>query len=305
VSTATKKRSASRREPRRPAHANLAVSAYEQVASMLIALLVLIGITVFGLLTVWFTNRVFSHVEPAIPVEIADVGGGHPEGVIGESMFIDAPITAEIGLESDLPNPQIQHTLSLVADAVGSRQADFDGVGMSDSENYESGGYGGSRGDGRQVGRGMGGGEPGIPRPQRWEVIFQEGALLQTYARQLDFFKIELGVVGGTTQVQYAFNFTKPTPDRRAGGAGEEKRLYMSWRSGNLREADLALLERAGIATEDKIVVQFFPPELENRLVELELKFANRKQGEIRKTRFGIRSVGNGFEPYVLEQTPL
>lgn len=301
MTTATQ-RPTPRRTPRRSARSNLAVSAYERVASLLIALLILISVSVGCLLAVWFSNRIFS-TPPAVPVELADVGGGHPEGVVGESMFIDAPNTAEIGLESDLPDPRIQNTLSMVTDAVAVRQADLDDPALS--ENYESGGYGGSRGDGRHVGKGIGGGEPGIPRAQRWEVIFQEGATLQTYARQLDFFKIELGVIGGTTQVQYAFNFTKPQPDRRNGAGGQETRLYMSWRSGSLKEADQQLLERAGVSTENKIVVQFFPPEVENRLVELEQRFANRKQGEIRKTRFGVRTVGNGFEFVVLEQTAL
>jgi hypothetical protein len=272
------------------------------VASLLLALLILCGVSVFCLLIVWFTSRVFSH-PPAIPVELADVGGGRPEGTIGESLSIEAPSTEEIGRESDLPEPQIQNTLSMVTDAVAVRQADLDDPALS--ENYESGGYGGSKGDARRVGKGVGSGEPGIPRPQRWEIIFQEGATLQTYARQLDFFKIELGVIGGSTQVQYALNFTKPQPDRRSGRAGDEKRLYMSWRSGTLQQADQELLARAGVATENKIVVQFFPADVENRLAELEQRFANRRQSEIRKTRFGVRSVGNGFEFHVIDQTPL
>jgi len=301
VSTATQ-RPAPARAHRRSARSSLAVSAYEKVASLLLALLILIGVSVGCLLVVWFTSRLFAS-PPAIPVELADVGGGLQEGVVGESLLIEAPSAAEIGRESDLPEPQIQNTLSMVTDAVAARQADLDDPALT--ENYEAGGYGGSRGDARQVGKGVGGGEPGIPRPQRWEIVFQEGATLQTYARQLDFFKIELGVIGGSTQVQYASNFTKSAPDRRGGAGGQETRLYMSWRSGNLQEADQALLERAGISTDNKIVVQFFPPEVENRLAELEQRFANRKQSEIRKTRFGVRSVGNGFEFYVLEQTAL
>ncbi|MBI3469574.1 MAG: hypothetical protein HY000_41770 [Planctomycetes bacterium] len=279
----------------------MAVSAYEKVASLLLALLILCGISVVCLLVVWFTSRIFAS-PPAIPVELVDVGGGRQEGIVGESLTIEAPDAGEIGRESDLVDPQIQNTLSMVTDAVAVRQADLDDPALTESD---EGGYGGLRGDSRQIGKGLGAGEPGIPRPQRWEIIFQEGATLQTYARQLDFFKIELCVIGGSTQVQYALNFTKPQPDRRSGAAGQETRLYMSWRSGTLQAADQELLARAGVPTENRIVVQFIPADVENRLAELEQRFANRRQSEIRKTRFGVRSVGNGFEFYVIEQTPL
>ena len=79
----------------------------------------------------------------------------------------------------------------------------------------------------------------------------------------------------------------------------------MSWRSGRRQEADRSLLTRAGIAIGGRPVVQFYPREVENRLAQIEQEFAGRQAGEIRKTRFGVRSVDNGFEFYVLEQIPL
>jgi len=63
----------------------------------------------------------------------------------------------------------------------------------------------------------------------------------------------------------------------------------MSWRQGRLQEADRQLLERAGVATEGRIIVQFFPPELENTLAMLEQRFAGRDAAQIRKTIFGLR----------------
>ena len=60
------------------------------------------------------------------------------------------------------------------------------------TDEMKAGRGGGSRGDGRTPGFGRGSGS-GVAR--RWEVRFIEGNTLQTYARQLDFFEIELGVL--------------------------------------------------------------------------------------------------------------
>jgi hypothetical protein len=48
--------------------------------------------------------------------------------------------------------------------------------------------------------------------------------------------------------------------------------------------------------------VAFFPEELEKKLLRLELSFRNRREDEIRETRFEIRRVGGMYEPVVVSQ---
>lgn len=280
----------------------LRVSAYDNVAGLLLALLILIGLAVVLLFVIWLSSRVFA-VPQAVPVVMEDVGGGREDGVLGESLELDAPDAEEISKEAELPEPQVEKTLSLVDDAIGLLQADLDDPALT--EEIESGGGGKSTGDGRRVGLGSGDGPAGIPRFNRWEIYFQEGSTLESYAEQLDFFGIELGVVGGGDQVLYALRLAQPKPERRSGPSAAEQRLYMSWRQGDLKRADTTLLQRAGIDAQGKIALQFYPPEVENQLAQLETGFAGRAPSQIRKTRFGVRGEAGRYEFYVIDQAAL
>jgi len=140
-------------------------------------------------------------------------------------------------------------------------------------------------------------GIPGvIPAWERWEIRFFTTGI-QTYARQLDFFKIELGAVGGgSPEIDYAHNLAKSKPDRRSGKAEDEKRLYMTSPPGNATaEFDHQLIARAGITTQRRMVLQFYPEEIENLLARLEtqaaLKAGHTDPKEFLKTVFGVRST--------------
>ena len=283
--------------------ARLKVAPYEQVASMLIALLVLIGVAVVLLLSVWLSLKIFVP-QQAIPVIMDNLGGGREDGVVGESLEIDSPDPQQIAQETDLQEPQLQETVAMVLDAAAIIQADLDDPQIS--EEVETGGKGSSQGTGTQIGLGGGGGPgSGFPRAQRWVIQFQEGSSPQTYGAQLQFFGIELGAIANTNQIEYAYNLGKPKPDRRTGPGTAEKRLYFSWKDGTLKEADRQLMTAAGINTAGKILVQFYPPDTENLLAYLEEKFANRKGAEIRRTRFGVRPGGKGYTFYVIDQSYL
>jgi hypothetical protein len=283
--------------------AGLKVGSYDYVASMLIALLVLIGLAVVCLLAVW-ASMSFSVSQKAIPVILDNISGGREDGVLGESLEIESPDPEEIAKETDLEEPQIQKTIATVLDAVAVVQADLDDPQVS--EQIETGGKGSSKGTGTQVGLGSGGGPgSGFPRAQRWVILFQEGGSLQQYGTQLQFFGIELGAIASNGQIEYAHNLNKPKPDRRVGKGTDEKRLYFSWKDGTLKEADRQLVQAAGINPAGKILVQFYSAETENQLAYLEETFANRKGAEIRRTRFGVRPAGKGYTFYVIDQTYL
>jgi hypothetical protein len=271
---------------------------------MLLALLILLGTIAFCLLVAWLGMKVFFPPLKSVPVRLEQVGGGFTDGVVGESMQLDSPTPQDIAAESDLTDPELQETLKTVLDAVAIHEADLDDPSESLEDTTKKGG-GQQIGDGKVPGFGYGGpGRPGIPPQMRWEISYADGQTLDIYARQLDFFGIELGVLG-IGQVTYAKNLSKPKPDVRTGPSGADKRLYMTWKVGRLKEADRDLVARAGITAAGKPVLQFYPDETEQLLLHAEHDFKGRDASTIRKTRFGVRPAGKGYEFYVIEQTYL
>lgn len=91
-------------------------------------------------------------------------------------------------------------------------------------------------------------------------------------------------------------------PDVRIGTSKADERLYMTWRSGALKEADRRLAAKAGVSP-GPIVLQFFSAETEQLLLGIEHGFRNRDATTIRKTRFGLRPARTSYEFYVMEQS--
>ena len=143
-----------------------------------------------------------------------------------------------------------------------------------------------------------------IPRHERWEIRIGAGNTSDSYTRQLDYFKIELGIIGQASDIVYLSNLSAPTPTAKTQSAAGEKRLYLIWQRGSMREADEEILGRVKIPAAGKVIVHFCPEELENELVKLEDDQA-RQAGlkRIRKTVFGVRpKEPEGFRFFVVEQ---
>ncbi len=266
---------------------------------MLIAMLILVGVAVLLMAIIWLTTQVF--LTPATgPVELVDIGDG--DGFLAGGMELEGPIEEEVGLETELDEPAVQDTLAAIADAVGAQAALLDDPALTDQ--MRSGRGGGSRGDGRTPGHGSGSGG-GVSR--NWKFRFIKVSSLQIYARQLDFFKIELGVVIPGGKVQYAFNVSKARPDSRIGPSGAEKRYYMSWDGDSeLKEADTELLRRAGIESQGRLQVKFIPPELESDLYGKEKAYAGDRSEapeNVRTTWFRVVEQGNGYSFVVADQS--
>ncbi len=271
-----------------PVAYRLAVSRYDRVASMLISLVALIGAAVLGLLIVWLSNQIFSG-RVAVPVVLEEIGTG--DGPLGDGNDLEMPSEEMIEQEE----PMLQETLAAVADAVAAKQAVLADPALADE--IESGG----KSSGRRGGNGLGDGTGG--RRRRWEVIFDKGNTLLGYARQLDFFGIELAVLMPDGKVEYAAKLSEPDPKRRTGPAKDEKRYYLTWRSGDLQQADAELLARAGIAANGQLVLKFIPAELEARLSAMEKARAGDEANNVRATRFGISPDASGYKFYVMDQT--
>ena len=130
-------------------------------------------------------------------------------------------------------------------------------------------------------------------RHERWEIRFAAGTSVEAYARQLDFFKIELGVIGGQQQVTYLSNLSNPKPTSRAGSATDDRRLYLIWQRGAIREVDEQIATRAGVTASGKVIAHFLPKDVEDELSRLEDARARQLNiARVEKTIFGIAPSG-------------
>jgi hypothetical protein len=282
---------------RRPDTSALGVSRYDKVAGILVALLIMIGVAVVGMFIVWLTAtiRFTSHSVPVKLIENVPGRGDHAEGFERD---LEAPGMEEM---PELAEPQLEATMEAMTDAVSNVAASMDVVSTpSTATSKGEGGMGDSRPPGP-----LGEGDNIIPRWERWEIRF-ESSSINAYARQLDFFKIELGAAGGgKPNVDYAYNLTKGRPDTKQGPGNKDQRLYMTWRGGTLQQFDRQLLGKAGINSNNRLVLQFYPEEVEDQLAWIEKENAD-KQGktlqEYLKTVFGVEADGSGWKFTVIEQ---
>ncbi len=299
-------------QPTPSSQPRLRISSYDRVSSWLVALLVISSITVGGLLSVYLTRKLIV-ADLAIPVTAVNApsgGGGTGGTTSGVGNDLEPP-----GIEEapDLAEPALQDTLSAVASATTTRVAllddqsldtNIDPVQGKGSGDQRSPGAGGGRGGGigTGVGTGFGPGKGGPGEPRR-EIRF-EPTNLREYAQWLDFFRIELGVLGGDNQVYYAYNLSQAKPETRVGEPSKDQRLYMNPTDVKFTALDRRLAEKAGIADKGRIILQFFPTEAQAILLELEQKKAGaHRPEEILRTVFRVTRSGDKFEFTVEEQS--
>ncbi len=270
------------------------------VASLLMSGLVVIGLIVGLLLVVWLTQ---TFTWKAGEIKIAEERvAGRGDHAAGFERDIEPPGADEI---EELTEPTLAETLEAVTDAVTSVAASIDSI----NSNSTASTAGTGRGDSRPPGP-LGEGDDIVPRFERWELKFLAPGL-QPYAVQLDFYKIELGCVGGgVPSVDYAFNLSRGAQKRSGSSAEENKRtrLFFMWRQPNkLMAFDQQLLTQAGVRTQGRQILKFIPKELEDTLYQTEMRYAisngHDTVTEIAKTIFESQaSAGGGYEFVVIEQ---
>lgn len=296
--------SANRPDPRtRPV---LHVTRYERVSAWVIALVFGLAFACGWLILVWITNRLPKAVD-SVPVEILELPGGSPDGAPGESLRVDSPLP-EINdpspAEMDAPESEIQEVLENVVELsdIASNQARQ----QFELGTRNVGKAGSARGTGRR-GYGVGPGKSGLPREQRWYIRFADQVSLDEYARQLDFFGIELAALLPEGKIVYLSNLSEPQPQVRHATSGkDEQRLYMTWQGGDRRVADLQLFKKAGVEVPlGSVIFHFYPPRTEAQLARLEREYQNRPANQIRRTYFTVEREGRGYRFVVLRQTYL
>jgi hypothetical protein len=291
---------------RKRSKSQLRVNSYDRVSSGIIALLIVSCVSVAALFTIYVTRK-FIVDQFAVPVTPIASGGGGTGGNAGSpGNDLDSP-----GVEdaTAYDEPQIQDTLSAVASAVETRTAvladETIEVGAEPTQGQgdaRTPGHGGGRGGGTGGGIGSGVGPGSGPAEPRREIRFEPASLLE-FAQWLDFFKIELGVLGRDNKVYYAYNLSHEKPDVRVGEPGQESRLYMNPTDSQFIALDRQLAVKAGIADKGQIILQFYPPEAQAILLTLEQKQAGARKADIRSTVFRVTHTGTKFEFSVADQT--
>ncbi len=265
---------------------------------MLVAVLVLLGTATLLLFIVWLSSRLMFN-PPALEVTLVeDVGGGGSgDNFTGGEQPLDEPAPEEFQQNVE---PPLTESLESISTIVASEEMQLDSL---DSTTSQGRGEGSGTGDGRGIGPGGPGTSDGIPAWERWEVRLNASSLA-TYAQQLDYFEVELGVAGGgSPNVEYVSKLSTAKPLRRVGDPKDEKRLRFLHRSSQLREADRELARRAGADPSGKIVFQFYSQATYQKLLVLENQQLNgRRIKDVLKTVFGVRGSAGKYEFFVIEQ---
>lgn len=267
-------------------------SQYETVASLVITLLILIGLAVLLLFAIWLTAALLRNrnVE-AVPVMLFDSG----TGVVDNAEF--DPEVSFPGMELESEEPTLQEALQIISDAIARNSTFFADPAQPEDDILLAGG---TQGDGRTSGEG-----DGTPGKRHWEFVFPEGNTVAEYARQLDFFGIELGVLQPGGKVACVSQLSSRSPKVNIQPSEFEKRYYMTWLKGDLQNAEKEILDKARVDHQEKLILKFLPAELEAKLAGMEYAHAGEKRDRIRATYFGVRRLtgrGGGYEFHVLDQ---
>lgn len=295
--------SATSTQPSPPNPPVLKATSYDIVSSFLVAIVLALVIAVATLVVLWVSTWE-SPSQYAVPVERIELPGGDPDGVPNETLSVESPADpsedpslAEVPEEETQVEQVLDNVLELAENATNITEQQFE------LSPINTGKPGSAKGTGRRP-LGMGPGVGGFPREQRWFVRFSDSGTLDEYARQLDFFGIELGALLQNREIVYVSDLSAKQPKtRRAKSGRDEQRLYMTWQGGGRRKSDVELFKKAGIDVSDGVLFHFYPPATEARLAELERNYAGRPASEIRRTYFGVRADKNGYTFFVTRQS--
>jgi hypothetical protein len=270
----------------------LTVNSYDRTASMIVALLVLVGCTVLGLAVVFFAGKFTRTVEP-IPIVPTEASSPNANQGIAEE---PDPPGAEDAPE--LTEPQLQDTLETLANAVSDKQ-----VLLSDEiiDAQNQAGRGKGLGDRRMAGPGGDGVVERVPRWERWKIRFEPKSPRE-FAQWLDFHKIEIGVLGRDNQVHYGYDFST-TPKVREGDPLKDGRGYTTASNGPMPALTMNLARKADVAQFGSLVLLFYPFELESILWIMEKEYSDdRDVNTIRETVFTVERDGAAFSFKVISQ---
>jgi hypothetical protein len=295
----------------------LGESTYDRVTSLLMAVVLGAILVVGWLALVYASNQAYAS-RVTSPLQIIEVGGGggSPDGTPGSTEKVDvagadAATAASNNQEEagDFEEPSVEQTPGAMMDTVSEASqslAEVDLGATMPTGGPVAGGKRASKLGTGGPGLGFGPGDGGVAREQRWSILYSSGQqTIDQYARQLDAVGVELAVVAPPDQLLYISHLSNPSPTKRHGTGRSDHRLYFLWQGRGRKPSDIELFRRAGVEIGDENVFQFYSPEAERRLAELEVRYKGRSPGEIRITRFQVVAKGSSYDFAVVAQETL
>lgn len=279
------------------------VTLYDRVSSWAISIFVGLLFICSIVFFVWISGRPAKPIV-AIPVELIESPGGFEDGSPDETLRVDSPEPET----RDASPVEATGDHAEIEAAIESVVQNSDAVTQQVQQQFETGiqnvgKLGSAKGTGRRA-LGFGNGTGGMPREQRWFVQFGAKTSLDEYAKQLQFFGIELGALLPDGRLAYLSNLTNSSPQVRYVNTGSgEARLYMTWQVGERRAADVQLFGRANVTVRgDTTIFHFYPKNTENTLAQLEASYRGRPVKQIRRTYFAVEPEGQGYRFSVTRQ---
>jgi len=296
MSTAKSKKSSKEPKPSarfRFVKADTKVSRYDLVSALLVSSLIIVGFfaTILGL--IWITSTFNYDTQTGfVPVEnIGADGDEKPEG------FEDDAFDPGVEEFPEVETPQLAQALEAVSDAVSTVKANLADRSGNAAVSGAGAGYGSREG-------GPGGGGEGVPEYRRWKINYKAEDI-DTYKKQLSFWKIDIGVLKRNNDEVYRVNDpagpVKVIPTNRT---NEGTSLYFAHTKQRMMRWDQAIAAAAGVNTEDSNLIQFYSPEARRRIQEQEAKLLaidERTVNDIRSTIIRLVATPEGFD-FVVDQ---
>jgi len=278
------------------------VTGYDRASAFVLAAVLATGISVAMLVAVWSAQH-NSRTDDAVPLELVVTSGGVEDGSENETLDLKTPFEetpdpslAEIRDDKTQIEPMLESVIDLADRATDMARE------QSQTDAVNSGTPGSKSGTGGAA-LGIGLGNGGLPREQRWFVRFSDGGTTFQYARELDSFKIELGALLPGGKLAYVSQLAADQPMVRYADSGKgEARLYFTWQGGGRRTADIELFRKAGIDVGTAPVFHFYPKATEDQLASLEADYAHRQTRDIRRTYFAVEPRGAKYQFVVTRQ---
>ena len=273
----------------------------DQTSSFLLSLVLLIGLGVL-LLGLLFFMRSMSGSAKGLTLQQERVEG---RGLNAEGLErdFDPPGAEEV---EQLNEPALEQSLQMVTDAISTISATLESIESSMAA-YNAGT---GKGDSRQAGA-EGEGDKIVPRSERWELKFTARDR-RNYALQLEFFKMDIGAVGGGVATVDYVTSVASAPSKKSGTSKEFKgRLYfMSTTQNVLEQYERQILQSAGIPNTSRQILKFISKATEEKLAQAEATYYTEKRSkelriaDIAKTVFECRQMkkGGGYEFIVIDQ---
>ena len=148
--------------------------------------------------------------------------------------------------------------------------------------------------DAALAGDNLDGSQADTKRTNRWVVQFADEQNLKAYARQLDFFNIELGCVFADGRIFYASTLSE-SPVVREARATDEERLFLSWQGSDRVKSDVRLLTQAGVPEPASgTALHVYSRETVKMMDQMESEYSATPVDQILRTYFQVTPSGSG-----------